>query len=184
MRAARNAAEAKMQTKNKTRRGGSKSSRRAAYLMNKMIPAKRFAKRFFRELFYSLRQPFGAPSRAVVPALGQELPRTIGHFQVRRRQKAHRVLCKKAPAHPRRGGYTMDSQNTSASKTTLLRCGTQFASYQGLSVFRMRDKLAGRKSSLKSRQLTPRREDFPKGKICGETFSRLFCACTKKCKLK
>ena len=190
MRAARNAAEAKMQTKNKTRRGGSKSSRRAAYLMNKMIPAKRFAKRFFREFFTSSvtapKQASDAapPSRAVVPALGQELPRTIGHFQVRRRQKAHRALCKKAPAHPRRGGYTMDSQNTSASKTTLLRCGTQFASYQGLSVFRMRDKLAGRKSSLKSRQLTPRREDFPKGKICGETFSRLFCACTKKCKLK
>ena len=31
--------------------------------------------------------------------------------------------------------------------------------------------------------LKPRREDFPKGKICGEFSSRLFCACTKKCEL-
>ena len=69
MRAARNAAEAKMQTKNKTRRGGSKSSRRAAYLMNKMIPAKRFAKRFFREFF--------TPSASLLGhrlARGRELP--------------------------------------------------------------------------------------------------------------
>ena len=39
-------------------------------------------------------------SRAVETALGQETARTMRRFQVRRRQKAHRALCKKAPAHP------------------------------------------------------------------------------------
>ena len=37
------------------------------------------------------------------------MPRTMGHFQVRRRQKAHRALCKKTPAHPsrrRQGKFT------------------------------------------------------------------------------
>ena len=47
-----------------------------------------------------------APSRAVVPALGQEMPRTMGHFQVRKWQRAHRALCEKALAHPlHREGY-------------------------------------------------------------------------------
>ena len=47
-----------------------------------------------------------APSRAVVPALGQEMPRTMGHFQIRKWQRAHRALCKKALAHPlHREGY-------------------------------------------------------------------------------
>ena len=54
----------------------------------------------------SAQTPNGMPaSRAVVTALGQETARTMCRFQVRRRQKAHRALCKKTPAHPRRGGY-------------------------------------------------------------------------------
>ena len=38
--------------------------------------------------------------RAVVPALGQEMARSMCHFQVRRRSKPHRGFGKKAPAHP------------------------------------------------------------------------------------
>ena len=39
-------------------------------------------------------------SRAVVSALGQEMARSMCHFQVRRRSKPHRGFGKKAPAHP------------------------------------------------------------------------------------
>ncbi len=42
-------------------------------------------------------------SRAVEPALGQGMPRTMGHSQVRRRQRAHRGFAKKALAHPQEG---------------------------------------------------------------------------------
>ena len=46
------------------------------------------------------------PSRAVEPALGQEMPRAMGHFQARKWQKAHRALCKKTFTRPlHRGGY-------------------------------------------------------------------------------
>ena len=40
------------------------------------------------------------PSRAVETALGQEMARSMCHFQVRKWQRAHRALCKKALAHP------------------------------------------------------------------------------------
>ena len=39
-------------------------------------------------------------SRAVEPALGQEMPRAMGHFQVRKWSKPHRGFDKKALAHP------------------------------------------------------------------------------------
>ena len=59
------------------------------------------------------RQAFGR--QATVSAaqgkrrLGQEMPRTMGHFQARKWQKAHRALCKKAFARPlHRGGYRED----------------------------------------------------------------------------
>ena len=70
MRAARNAAEAKMQTKNKTRRGGSKSSRRAAYLMNKKDPAKKFGAKQVPKI-----HPRG---KLQVCAAGPNLPLTRG----------------------------------------------------------------------------------------------------------
>ena len=55
--------------------------------------------------------------------------RTMRRFQVRKWQRAHRALCKKALAHPlHRGGYNGESfpKIISASKTTLLRSRTQF----------------------------------------------------------
>ena len=39
-------------------------------------------------------------SRAIVSALGQEMPRTMGHLQVRKWAKPHRGFAKKALAHP------------------------------------------------------------------------------------
>ena len=45
-------------------------------------------------------RPFGAPSRAVEPALGQETARSMCRFQVRKWSKPHRGFAKKALAHP------------------------------------------------------------------------------------
>ena len=53
-----------------------------------------------------------------------ETPRTMGHFQVRKWQRAHRALCKKALAHPlHRGGYgrrRKSGNDLSQSKTQAL----------------------------------------------------------------
>ena len=57
-------------------------------------------------IFYSLSlaadvpSDSNPPSRAVETALGQEMARSMCHFQVRKWQRAHRALCKKALAHP------------------------------------------------------------------------------------
>ena len=56
----------------------------------------------------SLRSP---ASRAVDPALGQEMPRTMGHFQVRKWSTPHRGVAKKALAHPQRGRQERQKQN-------------------------------------------------------------------------
>ena len=52
------------------------------------------------------------------------MPRTMGHFQVRKWQRAHRALCKKALAHPlHRGGYgrrRKSGNDLSQSKTQAL----------------------------------------------------------------
>ena len=58
----------------------------------------------------------------------------------------------------------------SASKTTLLRCGTQFASYLRL-IVQQRQPSAWAIKQFRCYNSTPRSEDFPKGKICFETFS-------------
>ena len=61
-----------MQTKNKTRRGGSKNSRRAAYLMEKKIPAKKFgAKQLPKKIPRAKKSFFAA---------GPNLPLTRGLF--------------------------------------------------------------------------------------------------------
>ena len=107
---------------------------------------------------------------------GQGMPRTMGHSQVRRRQRAHRALRKNAPAHPlHRGGYNKEPfpKITSARRVSL-RCGTQFVpaghTYHTWHLLSNKDKKGrGRYRCFKSTVSTPRREDFPKGKICGET---------------
>ena len=52
----------------------------------------------------------------------------------------------------------------SASKTTLLRCGTQVASYQRLIVIRMTVNVRGQSSKLKSKCFTPRGKIFASAK--------------------
>ena len=112
----------------------------------KIIPQNSLT-RLLREPYDSFR-PFRAPSRAVESALGQETARSMCHFQVRRRQRAHRALRKNAPAHPQRGrqgnscflNYFREQNHALAllkynpARRVPLRCGTQFASYQRLIV--------------------------------------------------
>ena len=52
----------------------------------------------------------GSSSRAVEPALGQEMPRAMGHFQVRKWSKPHRGFAKKALAHPSRNLFRAAKQ--------------------------------------------------------------------------
>ena len=108
--------------------------------------------------------------------LGQGMPRTMGHSQVRKWSKPHRGFAKNALAHPlHRGGYHKESfpKITSARRVSL-RCGTQFVpaghTYHTWQLLSNKDKKGrGRYRCFKSTVSTPRREDFPKGKICGET---------------
>ena len=66
----------------------------------------------------AVRYNRGSSSRAVEPALGQEMPRAMGHFQVRKWSKPHRGFNKKALAHPspRRSCAAKDLQRNASRK--------------------------------------------------------------------
>ena len=99
-------------------------------------------------------RPFGAPSRAVEPALGQETARSMCRFQVRKWSKPHRGFAKNALAHPS-AREPMDTMKLIAAKEMQARQGARgFAAgvYRAPAKILLLQKICGKRRSRHKKQ--------------------------------